>query len=315
MKEKVVVITGALGHIGSALIRSLGCSTIPLKIILIDNLKTSRYPSLFNLSTNSKFQFIEYDVRESLTDLIQERVDYVIHLAALTEPALSAKKPKEFIGYNEECTKNIINFSIANNAKLVMISSTSVYTSSGLDLTELDLEMDSSGQTPYSLCKLKEESIIRNAIIEDNLSATILRFGTIYGPSIGMRFHTAVNKFCWEAALNKPLSVWATAMNQMRPYLDLNDAIRAIIYCISKDSTNNETFNIVTNNSSLREIVETIKIHKANVKVKIVNSPIMNTLSYTLSKEKSLSFGFILKGSLDKAIQDTLSLLSGISNS
>ena len=44
----------------------------------------------------------------------------------------------------------------------------------------------------------------------------ILRFGTIYGVSSGMRFHTAVNKFCYQAAFNKPLTVWKTALNQKK---------------------------------------------------------------------------------------------------
>ena len=29
-----------------------------------------------------------------------------------------------------------------------------------------------------------------------------------------MRFHTAINKFCWQAVLGQPLTVWTTAKNQ-----------------------------------------------------------------------------------------------------
>ena len=35
-----------------------------------------------------------------------------------------------------------------------------------------------------------------------------LRFGTIAGLSRGIRFHTAVNKFCLNASLNLPIPVW-----------------------------------------------------------------------------------------------------------
>ena len=60
----------------------------------------------------------------------------------------------------------------------------------------------------------------------------ILRLGTIFGVSRGIRFHTAVNKFCLQSATNKPLTIWKTAMYQKRPYLDINDAIRCFSFII-----------------------------------------------------------------------------------
>ena len=50
-----------------------------------------------------------------------------------------------------------------------------------------------------------------------------LRFGTIAGVSPGMRFHTAVNKFCLHSSINEPIEVYKTALNQYRPYLSIRD--------------------------------------------------------------------------------------------
>ena len=36
-----------------------------------------------------------------------------------------------------------------------------------------------------------------------------------------MRFHTAVNRFCLDASLDKDIHVYKTALNQFRPYLSL----------------------------------------------------------------------------------------------
>ena len=44
-----IVVTGALGHIGSKLIRELSTSFEDFEIHMIDNLLTQRYTSLFNL--------------------------------------------------------------------------------------------------------------------------------------------------------------------------------------------------------------------------------------------------------------------------
>ena len=201
MNKPTILVTGALGHIGSALIRALPKQISCNKIILLDNLSTCRYPSLFNLPKDVNYIFKEYDVRNDLTSLVDDSIDYVVHLAALTEPKLSQEQPDDFIRYNEKATRNILKFSEEKSARLISISSTSIYSKSGKYLDENVDKSFMNGQTPYAQCKLLEE----NMIVKSNSSIhpVILRFGTIYGTSIGMRFHTAVNKFCWEAVFKE----------------------------------------------------------------------------------------------------------------
>ena len=63
-------------------------------------------------------------------------------------------------------------------------------------------------QSPYARTKINEERYIKK-----NLKKyIILRLGTIVGVSEGMRFHTAVNKFCYQASLNQPLTIWKNSM-------------------------------------------------------------------------------------------------------
>ena len=47
-----------------------------------------------------------------------------------------------------------------------------------------------------------------------------------------MRFHTAVNKFCWQATMGQPISVWTTAYDQKRPYLDIEDDVDYLLYSV-----------------------------------------------------------------------------------
>ena len=56
-----IVVIGALGHIGSRLIRNLPNEFPNAEIVMIDNMKTQRYPSLFNLPKEGNYQFIEDD--------------------------------------------------------------------------------------------------------------------------------------------------------------------------------------------------------------------------------------------------------------
>ena len=57
-----ILITGALGHIGSYIIRKLSIDFPNSKLILVDNLMTQRYSSLFDLPKNLNYKFIEADV-------------------------------------------------------------------------------------------------------------------------------------------------------------------------------------------------------------------------------------------------------------
>ena len=54
-----IVVTGALGHIGSCLIRELPVAFPGSKILMVDNLLTQRYCSLFNLPSEGSFRFVE----------------------------------------------------------------------------------------------------------------------------------------------------------------------------------------------------------------------------------------------------------------
>ena len=141
------------------------------------------------------------------------------------------------------------------------------------------------------------------------LKYVICRFGTIFGISIGMRFHTAVNKFCWQAVRNKPLTVWKTAMDQKRPYLGLNDAVRVIKYIISNDIFDGEIYNVVSSNNTVRDIIDVIREYIPESKVDLVETEIMNQLSYEVLSDKIKKHGYYTNDSIVDGIVETISLL------
>ena len=107
-----IVITGPLGHIGSRLIRDLSASFGNLKIVLVDNLSTQRYCSLYNLPDKINYRFIEADILKMDLDTIIKKADLVIHLAALTDAANSFEYPEKIKNNNYNYNENIV-FDIA----------------------------------------------------------------------------------------------------------------------------------------------------------------------------------------------------------
>jgi len=195
----------------------------------------------------------------------------------------------------------------------VFPSTTSVYGSQAEVVDENCPLEELKPQSPYAEFKLISENMLTELRQERALRFVTLRFGTIFGMSPGMRFHTAVNKFCWEAAMGQPISVWRTALDQKRPYLGLNDAIQSIRLMINQDIFSGELFNVVSSNNTVREIVELITESVPDVTVKFVDSLIMNQLSYEVLAHKLGALGFKPRDNLSTAIKEAVSALNGAS--
>jgi len=304
-----IVITGALGHIGSYVSRDLAIQFPGAEIVMIDNLMTQRFASLFNLPAVGRYRFIEADVTKM--DLGKEfsNADVVIHLAAITDAAGSFDKAEELEANNFTATSKIADACNNLGTKLISISSTSVYGTQH-ELVDENCTIDElKPQSPYAATKLKEENLI-TTLAQSGLKAIVCRFGTIYGVSQGMRFHTAVNKFCWQAVMNQPITVWSTAFDQKRPYLDLNDASRAITFIIKKNLFDGSIYNVLSHNSTVKDIVSKIREFVPSLEVSFVNNRIMNQLSYEVSSKKITDKGFLFTGNLRKAIGETINILS-----
>ena len=304
-----IIVTGAIGHIGSYIVRDLGVQFPKAEIVMIDNMMTQRYASLFNLPPLGNYHFIEDDVNSIDLKTVFSGANVVIHLAAITDAAGSFDRAEELEANNYQSTVKVANACIETGASLIALSPTSVYGTQNDVVDEDCSEEELQPQSPYAITKLKEEELIAKLCKEKGLKAIHCRFGTIFGASAGMRFHTAVNKFCWQAVMGRPISVWRTAYDQKRPYLDLLDASRAIELIIKNNIFDGRVYNVLTNNSTVREVVEVIREFVPDIEVGFVDSKIMNQLSYEVLDNRFKSHGFVPAGSLKRGIGETIALL------
>ena len=302
-------MTGAIGHIGSYIIRDLGVSFPGSNVVMVDNMMTQRFPSLFNLPSNSNYSFIEGDVSQIDLKPVFFGADVVIHLAAITDAAGSINQAEELEANNFQSTLRVAEACIEADASLIAISSTSVYGTQKDQVDENCSDSELQPQSPYATTKLKEEELIANLSKDKGLKAIHCRFGTIFGASQGMRFHTAVNKFCWQAVMNQPISVWTTAYDQKRPYLDLLDASRAIAFIIKNNIFDGQIYNVLTSNATVRQVVDTIKEFVPNLEIEFVDNQIMNQLSYEVLCQRFKSKGFVFSGNMRRGIKETIDLL------
>ena len=226
MIQKIkILVTGGLGHVGSFFIESANSENFDITVV--DNFTTQRYCSLFNIK--NKIKFLECNFVDLEEDILA-KYDYVIHLAAITDASASFSddQKKKIDEINVFDTKKLIQKCKSAGIKnFIFPSSTSVY---GISTTKVDEDMISAinPQSPYAESKIQIEKFIKNEFKNTSTDYLILRWGTIFGTSKGMRFHTAINKFCYQAATGIPLTIWRQNYNQVRPYLGIYDAVNSI---------------------------------------------------------------------------------------
>ena len=256
------------------------------------------------------FQFVEADVCTADLNTLFRGTDIVIHFAAITDAANSFEIANQVDQVNYHGTERVAQACLANGSRMLFFSTTSVYGTKEKLVDENCSEDELKPQSPYAASKLKAEKKLIELGHSDGLKSTVFRFGTIFGPSIGMRFHTAINKFCWQACVGQPITVWRTALNQMRPYLDLSDAVRAINFIIKTGSFDNLVYNVLTGNATVGEIVNIIQACVPDVQIEYVDSRVMNSNFLMKFRVKS-SRHWVLKveGSLVQGIQDTIRLI------
>ena len=249
-------------------------------------------------------KFLECSFVDIPLEIIKQS-DVIIHLAAVTNAADSFNN-KDIELINIKQTKQFIDIcKKESEAKFIFPSSTSVYGVAS-DIVLEDDDRFLNPQSPYAESKIEIENYIKSK----NMSYIILRLGTIFGYSPGIRFHTAINKFCYQAALGIPLTIWKQNYNQYRPYLGLNDCVKSITFFLENDISK-QTYNVITDNFKLSDIITQIK-NMIEVDLDLINTPLLNQQSYKVNIKKILKLGFLPKDNLYKEIKSIIGMLKCI---
>ena len=306
-----ILITGGLGHIGSYIIQHINKIKVLKKIYIIDNFSTQRYCSLFNLSrSNKKIYFIQKDLSQKNSLKNFRNVDAVINLASITDAAGSLKIKKKIYKNNLGIFINILNYCKKNSSKLIHISSTSVYGEQNGLVDENCTNL--KPKSPYAEIKLIEEKLLQKN--KEKIKFVTYRFGTISGVSKGMRFHTAINKFCLNCSLGLPLPLWKGMDNKPRPYLSLRDAFLVIKFTLEKNFFKNDVYNILSQNLTLKNVIRNFKRNNKKVKLQYQKSRLVNQYPYEISNKKFTLEAFKLKSKISTDISSTLKQFKYLNN-
>ena len=128
LSNKIILVTGAAGSIGSGMVRQIA-NYHPKKVILLDQAESPMYDFQNELASSGldlNFEVVIGDIRsfermERLFDCFKP--DYVFHAAAYKHVPLMESNPSEAVLTNVKGTKNLVDLSLKFGVhKFVMIS-------------------------------------------------------------------------------------------------------------------------------------------------------------------------------------------------
>ena len=259
------LITGAAGFIGSHLADKL--LNEGNKVIVVDNFCDFYNPEIkennvkHNLS-NPNYKLYRADIRDrnELAKVFNEnKIDVVIHLAAMAGVRPSIDNPIYYQEVNCMGTQNILEEMKAQNAKnLVMASSSSVYGNCKEVPFKENMIVDFA-ISPYAATKKANEVMTHVYHKLFDFNVIMLRFFTVFGPR--QRPDLAINKFTRLMLNNEPIPMFGDGTTS-RDYTYIDDIVDGIIRSCNYVENNNDVYEILNlgNSSpvSLKEMINTI---------------------------------------------------------
>lgn len=213
------IITGGSGFVGSHLVDSLIEKNND--VVVVDSILNHQDTSYLN--NKAKHYILDLSDPETL-DKIIEQDDVVIHLAAQSHVDVSFKKPHKTIIGNVLGTHNVMQSSLKNNAKKVLIMSTDEVYGPCDSIIDFNLLNPTN---PYSSSKAAADMIV-NAFkhMYPDFHVNTLRSNNIAGPRQFIR--NIIPRFSCLALLGEKMTVHGDGSSQRR-YLWVKDAAKALI--------------------------------------------------------------------------------------
>jgi len=220
------VVSGGAGFLGSHLCDYLLAKSH--RVICVDNLDTGSLQNIEHLRNGDDFLFVNHDVTEPF--FIEERVDYVFHLASPASPIDYLRLPLHTLKVGSYGTHNMLGLAKFKRARFLIASTSEVY---GDPQVHPQPETYWGHVNPigprgvYDEAKRYAEALTMAYHRQQGVDTAIARIFNTYGPRMRPHDGRAIPTFIRQALENKPLTVFGDG-SQTRSFCYVDDLIRGL---------------------------------------------------------------------------------------
>jgi UDP-glucose 4-epimerase len=249
--QKLIVVTGGAGFIGSNLIKLL-ISRTKFKIISIDNYYSGKKS---NHIKNKRVKYIKGDTKNIFQILKKPNlINSIFHFGEFARIYQSFLKMSECINSNSIGTNAVFNFCLENKIKLIYSATSATLGNQGND----------KNLSPYAFTKSKNLEMLENLKLWFKFKFEIIYFYNVYGPhqiSKGS-MATVIGIFEDQYKSKKPLTVVKPGI-QSRRFTHINDTVNACYYAWKKNMCRHYSIS----NKKSYTILEVAKMFNTRVKL------------------------------------------------
>ena len=295
----MILVTGGAGFIGSHIVDELINNSY--NVIVADNLSTGR---MENINNSAIFYNIDIKDKTRLETLfINNKIKYIIHLAAQASVGYSMKYPICDANENIISSLNLIELAKKYNIKKLIVSSTAAVYGEPQYLP-IDENHNANPSSYYGLSKLTMEKYIKLS----NIDYIIFRFSNVYGPrQIPEGEAGVVSIFMDYFINNNEINIFGDG-NQTRDFIYVKDIAKILFLCIKNDNMTKEIINISSNVSiSINELYEKLKhITKKDLKVNYLEERKGDIKHSLLNNSKLLNYIDIKLTNINVGLEKTI---------
>ena len=268
-----IVLTGGSGFIGSHLSKEL-LKVDNNRLIIVDNLLTGNLDNIQDILDHQNATFIQHDVQDHIE--IDEKVDYVFHLASAASPVAYTENPVNTLKAGSLGTINTLGLARKHNAEYFLASTSEVY---GDPLITPQNEeywgnVNPNGErSMYDEAKRFAEAATATYARSYNIKTKIIRIFNTYGPNMQLNDGRVVTNLIVQALNNQDLTIYGDG-SQTRSFSYVSDTVAGIIAMMN--SEHYEVFNIGNPyEMTVKELAETI-LKLTDSSSKIIFKPLPN---------------------------------------
>ena len=268
-----IVLTGGSGFIGSHLSKEL-LKNGENKLIVVDNLLTGNLDNIQDLLDHENATFIQHDVQDHIE--IDEKVDYVFHLASAASPVAYTENPVNTLKAGSLGTINTLGLARKHGAEYFLASTSEVY---GDPLITPQNEeywgnVNPNGErSMYDEAKRFAEAATATYARSYDIKTKIIRIFNTYGPNMQLNDGRVVTNLIVQALNDEDLTIYGDG-SQTRSFSYVSDTVAGILAMM--ESNHYEVFNIGNPyEMTVKELAETI-LKLTNSKSEIIYKTLPN---------------------------------------
>ena len=297
---KKIVISGALGYLGTELCNLYSGESWNSKIVAIDSdFKSERVNQLSKWG----IEFVQGEIlNKDFTKKYFKDADIVFHLAGITNVAYVRKDASQQLDEKIKTvaidgTNNILN-SISKNCKIIFPSTHVIF--EGLKYTKKNI---SELEKPRPILMYSRSKVQNELDISKSKSKyIILRLGSVYGYSQdSTRINIMPNLFSKITSQNGTIKLFSGG-KQLKSLVNLIDVVRCMKFMADQTGINNEIFNLSSEETNVKAVAKICKKIKPDIRIIKTKDETPN-LGYSLSNRKLLKTGFKFLYNIEDSIR------------